>query len=501
MMKFAMPVILIAAGLCSNQASASSVQDLPQNAYTTWITKSVCVNSVGALLAVDPHPGCPAGATIRKIAIGDPLPYANIDQGRFQRNDSYPVYGGNGATLFMHTFDFAPFGEFNLYDGSDGYDVFAVLNGFVSFSNTRDGGGYGTTFFGANCSLGDGWRLFPTTNFLSTTQQQTVSAINGVYWEQTGQSFPGACPTAYGQTTTTYQRVNNFPFSNIGGNPVKAMDALIVTHISGNIERFYFTREYGLTRWEAWNRVAPNPAPTPYCNLPSSIVVRGLTYYFADCRDWSLIQPLSLSKVQPWPLVNANLLQFPHFNGGFVDGNQPQGRWHRFYPAPGPTMNWSALISTGGGDNRYGSGTAYLAINCGANICPSAGTQAVYQDIPISRFCSGCTYLYGANARREAGNGDLFVAIQLVNNGRVVWQDVAGKTLRPDNGSPIYNQAASIVRSSAFVSNVVNLPSLAGMNDGNSFVRFLILPTTPGNFNIVDAYVNRFPATQTIIQP
>lgn len=500
MMKFVMTAMAIAAGFSSSQVFASSVQDLPQSAYTSWITKSVCVNSAGVLLAADPYPACPVGAAIRKIAIGDPLPYANIDQGRFQRSDSYPVYAKTGVTLFMHTFDYPPFGEFNLYDGSDGYDVFATLNGFVSFSNTRDGGGYGTTFYGANCALGDGWRLFPTTNFLSTTEQQTVSSISGIYWEQTGQSFPGACPTGYGQTTTTYQRVNNVAFGNVAGNPLKTMDALVVTHISGNIERFYFTREYGLTRWEAWNSVAPNPAPTSYCNVPSSIIVKGLTYYFADCRDWSLTQPLSISKVQPWPLVNANLLQYAHFNGGFADGNQTKGLWHRFYPATGPVMNWSALVSTSGGDNRYGSGTAYLAINCGAATCPSPGTQAVYQDIPISRVCSGCTYLYGVNARRQADNGDLQIALQVVYNGSVVWQDVTGKTLKPDNGSGGYNEADSVVRSSAFVSNVVTLPSLAGMSDANAFVRFLILPTTPNNFNVVDAYVNRFPATQTLIQ-
>ncbi|NOT88083.1 MAG: hypothetical protein HOP03_07865 [Lysobacter sp.] len=479
---------------------AGSVVDLTQNNYVTWISKSVCVNDAGELLPVDPYQGCPPNAGIRKIQIGDPLPYANIDQGGFQRSDSYPVYDKLRAPVFMHTFDYSPFGEFNLYDGSDGYDVFKVLNGFVSAVNTRDGGGYGQTFFGAGCSQGDGWRLFPATNFLSVNEQQTVSQISGVYWEQTGQSFPGGCPTRYGSTITTYQWVQGKSFGGVAGRPTKTMDTLMVTHISSNIERFYFTREYGLTRWEAWNEIAPTPAPTPYCSGPQSIVVKDKPYYYADCRDWSATIALQTSKVQPWPLVNANLLQYAHFNqSGFVDHNQVQGYWHRFYPPAGPVLNWSASVSVTGGDNRYGSGTAYLAMNCGSTQCPPPGTQAVYQDIPIEKFCSQCSYLYGVNARREAGDGDLYLALQVVRNGVVVWQDVTGKHLAPDNGFGGYAQADSVVRSSAFVSNVVNLPSLAGMRSPNAFVRFLILPGAPNNFNIVDAYVNPLPTTQTRI--
>lgn len=490
----------LAAAFVSSPAFSASVADLPQGNHTSWISKSVCVNGAGALLPVDPYPACPANSIIRKIQVGDPLPYANIDQGGFQRSDSYPTYDKNRATIFMHTFDYSPFGEFNLYDGSDGYDVYKVMNGFVSVVNTRDGGGYGQTFYGAGCSQGDGWRLFPTTNFLSVNERETVSSISGVYWEQTGQSFPGGCPTGYGLTTTLYQWIPGKSFGGINGHPTKTMDALMVTHIGGNIERFYFTREYGLTRWEAWNENPPSPAPTPYCNGPQSIVVKGKPYYYADCRDWSATLALQTQKVQPWPLVNANLLQYAHFNpGGFVDGNQAQGYWHRFYPAAGPVLNWSGLVSTTGGDNRYGSGTAYVAINCGAAQCPASGTQAVYQDIAIERFCSNCSYLYGVNARREVGDGDLYLALQVVYNGVVVWQDVTGKRLKPDNGFGGYAQADSVVRSSAFVSNTVTLPSLVGMRSPNAFVRFLILPTTPNNFNIVDAYVNPLPTTQAQI--
>ena len=224
------------------------------------------------------------------------------------------------------------------------------------------------------------------------------------------------------------------------------------------------------------------------------------SYYLSDCRDWSKVVTTGVAPVVPWPIANANMLQYSHFNGGFDDATQNKGLWHRF--SSGPNINWQTGVSTTGGDAAYGSGTRYLAINCGAASCPAPGSQAIYQDIALSNFCNGCTYLYGVDARTEAGNGVLQIALAIVDNGIVVWQDVAGQTIKPDNGDPARNQAASVVRSSAFVSKVVTLPSFGNTNySPNAYVRFMILPTSPNTFNIVDAFVNRLPTTTGSIAP
>ena len=246
-------------------ASTSTVEGLEQNNYVNWITKSVCVNNNDAVLAVDPYDGCPAGSSLRKIKLGDPLPYANFDQYHAiygatlsQRADSIPLYDKDGNTAYINTFDFYPHGQFNLFDGSDGYNVIAVKNNWVSWANTKDGGGYGQTFFGTGCNLGDGWRLFPINNFLNTQEVTAQSLIQGVYWEQTGQSFPGACPSAnsYVPVNTAYQLNPAFEFGwkkVEAGQEIqstKTMAAVVSTHgYPYNIERVFFTREYGLTRW------------------------------------------------------------------------------------------------------------------------------------------------------------------------------------------------------------------------------------------------------------
>lgn len=106
---------------------------------------------------------------MRKIQPSDPLPYNNFEQLGYQICDSYILLDTKGKNLYFHNFDYAPFNEFNQYSGSDGYDVYKIMSNTVSISNTKDGGGYGSTFFGSGCSFGNGWALFPTTNFLQSS--------------------------------------------------------------------------------------------------------------------------------------------------------------------------------------------------------------------------------------------------------------------------------------------------------------------------------------------
>lgn len=505
--------LLLASLTPSANASNFTVDALDGNHYVNWITKSVCVNGNGALLAVDPYGGCPANSFLRKMQIGDPLPYANFDQTQAQRSDSIPLYDSAMKPIYMNTFDFPPFGKFNLYDGSDGYNVVFVKNGMVSWSNTKDGGGFGQTFFGADCTVGDGWRLFPTTGLLNEQETSTESLINGIYWEMTGQSFPGTCITPTYKVTTSYKLSRSFTFGGPNG-AYKTMDTLISTHGKSpeNIERSFFTREYGLTRWEAWSTRQTN-----YVNQCSTVTPPFPGYYLNDCRDWSLVGTTSVSPILQWPVVNANLLQHAHFDlAGFDDTTQTKGLWHRF-PAQNnsPVINWSALVSTSNLDRGYyldntvarylGTGTRYLAMNCGATTCPASGTQAIYQDVPLSAFCSGCTYMYGVDARTASGSGVLLMALAIVDPSQtpntVVTLDVTNQNLTSDNGNSAWNESSSVVRSSAFVSKTVTMPSLSNFSP-SAYVRMEILPGSPHTFSIIDAFLNPIPTvTTTVVQP
>lgn len=511
-------VALLFCGLSSSPLrAATTVDGLPQDDPATWALKSVCAASDGDLVAADPYGGCPTGTELRKIGPGDPLPYNSYEQMGYQISESMQLLDASWSPLWMHSFDYAPFNQFNLFSGSDGFDVYARIGGSLSVSGTRDGGGYGTTFFGASCSLGGGWVLFPLSR--PTAAGQGTFPIAGTYWEHGGQSSPGSCPRGYSTNTlTSWQLDPAYAFGGIGGNATKTMKALISVHgyetddgttptanflDRGHLEVFYFTREYGLTRWEVWTpqHQRPTGGNKSECSGPDTATYKGTPFVIQYCHDWSSAVPLTSAVLPSWPLPAANLLKYSHFEAGFSDGSG-MGLWHRFGRSPaGYLVNWSSLVSTGGGDGAYGSGMRYLATNCGAGAgsgCGPGGTQAIYQDIPASRFRSEGAVLYGIDARSESGTGQLQVALQVVDgSGRVLWQDVSGTTLAPDNGDGRPGEAASVYRSSAFVGNRATLPSLAGA----SFVRFLILPISPGTFDVVDAFVNPYPKLERGLHP
>jgi hypothetical protein len=175
------------AGSGTFPARAANVTQLNANDPMTWLIKSVCTNAQDQVVAADPYGSCPAGAGIRKIKSGDPLPYHNVEQEGYQQRDAFPVNDPiAGKTWVIATFDWSPFDTFNLYNGTDGYDIYSVQNGWASIVNTSDGGGYGQTFYGSNCTVGSAWVLFPASGFQSGGQATITGADR--YWEQSGQS-------------------------------------------------------------------------------------------------------------------------------------------------------------------------------------------------------------------------------------------------------------------------------------------------------------------------
>ena len=135
-------------------APVQTVTNLNQNDPYTWLLKSVCVNSNNQVVAIDPYGGCPAGDSIRKMQSTDPLPYNNYDLSDVQVHDSVPIQDLSGNTLALVYFDWAPFHQFNLTDGSDGWDVYGVQGGWAGGLLTKDGGAFSQVFYGSNCSIG-----------------------------------------------------------------------------------------------------------------------------------------------------------------------------------------------------------------------------------------------------------------------------------------------------------------------------------------------------------
>jgi hypothetical protein len=450
------------------------------------------------------------------LQAGDKVAYNNYEQMGYQISDSFALLHADGTELYLHNFDYYPFNEFNQHSGSDGYDIYSVDDKTVSYSNTKDGGGYGSTFFGDRCSFGGGWVLFPTGNYLAGSEGYWP--ISGVYWEQDGLDHPGSCPSGYSRNTLTLWELKpGYSFSGVNNNPVKFIDTIVSYHgyetddgitptsnflKNGHLEVFYFTVPYGITRWEVWAvpgsvySAAHRRNMMSECSGAGSQMFKNQTFDIIACHDWSNVKVLFSPIIPLWPVVNANILKHFHFDSGLSDDQLGAGLWYRFGQSPaGNLVNWAILTSTASSDANNGQGTKYLAINCGAGDdgqCGLPGTQAIYQDVSTTEACSGCGILFGANVRTASGTGCITIALQALDRSmKVYWQDTVNECVSADNGDGRGSEAQSVYLSSKFVSKLTVLPLFESSDIAS--VRFLLLPTDPNTFFVVDAFVNRYP--------
>jgi hypothetical protein len=502
------------------EAFAATVDSLDASDPMTWLVKSVCTNSLNQLVVADPYYGCSSG--IRKIQSGDPLPYHNIEQVGYQQRDAFPVTNPtDGSTSVIAAYDYSPFNIFNLYNGTDGYDIYTVKDGWASAPNTSDGGGYSQTFFGTGCSVGGGWVLFPTsflTNLVPGATGSDATAappIADVYWEQSDQNYPGSCPAQYStntQTSWTYQ--TGFDFGGTNGNPVKTMKTVISYHgfqpgsgflSNGHLEVFYFTREYGITRWEVWTPVQQNPTPTKECVVPASETYQGVTFVVQYCHDWSAyVQTSSSTPALPvWPVPNINLsrLANPHFAG--TSGQRPPGWTPLGHLSATSAISKSCrdtggIVTSLGCSNPYPRpGVAYVKIACSSNTTCTDFTNALYQNIPASGFPANGTYAFGVNARTEpvgttSSSGTIGIEVeQLDAFGHVLSTASTTASVASDNGtSPSPGEAQSVYLSSAFVCKTTTITLAANART----IRFLVSPqTSRATFDVLNAWFAPYP--------
>jgi hypothetical protein len=480
-----------------NAAAAGTVDALDAADPMTWLVKSVCTDATDRPIVADPYYGCPPGYGIRKIQSGDPLSYHNIEQAGYQQRDAFPVFDPiDGINRVIATFDYMPFNTFNLFNGTDGYDVYTVQNGWANITNTSDGGGYGQTFYANSpvaCTVGGGWVLFPASGFLNGGQ--ATVPLRGIYWEQSDGNYPGLCPTSYAAPQTSWSYRTGFKFGGVNGNPVKRMNTVISNHgfstspsflQSGHLEVFYFTREYGITRWEVWTPLQQHPTRTSECIVPRTIKYQGVSFVVQDCHDWSVYEPATAAAIPLWPIPNINVLKEennPHFVG--VGGVTPPG-WIAVGVAAASAVSTSYRDT--GGNTR--AGVAYLQLACADATSCCGFTNALYQELPAPPPGS---YAFAISARAEgAGNsGAIAVAVeQRDSSGNVVQSDATTAVVQNDNGTqPGSGEGDSVYLSSAFVGKRMTIAA------GIATVRILISPQTPQiTFDVLDAWLAPYPA-------
>ncbi len=259
----------------------------------------------------------------------------------------------------------------------DGYDVYRVANGWVTGGDTRDGGGYSQSFFGADCKPFGGWVLFPVAFLrdLRPEAQGRTMAPCGSYWEQAGLPWPGRCELGKGfstSTLTTWSFSPGHEFGGLGGRTSKRIDAIAATHSwtlppnspQGRLafERIYFTDLYGATRWETWisNPEKP-PSPATNCSGPKETNYEGNVYTLVHCRDWSNTEIYTLPQWHPpWPYLPS---EHPC---GLALHERRTSPWAVEGAISSALMNSRTEADTklAPGGPEHGAGVRYLQLSC-----------------------------------------------------------------------------------------------------------------------------------------
>jgi len=259
-------LLLIAPWLCGcggeagGKASASELSD--------FLIQDVCVDDADRAISEDPA-SCPFH---RNIKVGEPTPYILTDFDRqhaiaYQSVNSVPVMGTDGELEVLVRKSLRPgFTATKRLDFSPKTDAFDLIDlnhsPYASIIRTFDGGCSDQIFSRSSSATSlnqraGGWVLFPLSP--PPAQWPHVKWMRVTTWRIQLSRAPAACATNHGTGITAWYApaLVTFEFG-------KRLTAIRTDHFAAadlsqpenSFERFYFTREYGLSRWESWWTVA-----------------------------------------------------------------------------------------------------------------------------------------------------------------------------------------------------------------------------------------------------
>lgn len=401
---------------CASGVGGSAAADTIQD----YLVQQVCISpATGAVTAEDPVT-CPGRA--RKLQIGETLPYHKWDMptqsNLAQISDSYPIADLYGRTRVVQNFYFTRddaipvFWPGNPESGISAYDLAVTDGNYASAAGSYDsGGGWQPFFSNAQCSIADSWITAPKNLEVPFTQGQAITTLTG--------TFP-QCPTVDG-FATSLTVWNYYPAYLYQSG--KTLNSIKSWHFGGDslnsnaIEVFLYTKEYGKTRWEAWQssneRSQPDPVAVERCGVGTTngvAIFDRTTYYLAACHDWTFIFPAADGGWNPAqfhidPFYNSiNLLKNTHMQCTDQSGRArtcglQNNRcrtivpWERF-----GDLNWA--FNQNPQAPRESSNCSLLF----SIPTPPTGAQAVYQDTaPIDRAHSDFTFGVALRAPLSSG--------------------------------------------------------------------------------------------------
>jgi hypothetical protein len=292
-----------------------------------FMIQNVCLDKSGAVLeGVSPVDGDRRCVAQRDLRPGENLPYhkhdfpaagerAGVPRG-YQRHDSFPVETAHFGIVVEHTFDFGggdgrQFGIFDTGRG-DGGDIALLSPQAVSLAATEDGGAGFQLFVGGACSdrvdaaaLARSW-IIALADPNQPLRGETVARLADL---QRGRQSDCRARLSAAFTRWRVQPIT-YRTADGQGSPL-TLTTLVSEHYGGehpeaadHVERFYFTRELGSTRWERWQNLSHSRdfsqeqltrattalAASGRCSK-SDMPGGGDTLVMIDCREWTAIVP------------------------------------------------------------------------------------------------------------------------------------------------------------------------------------------------------------------
>lgn len=285
------------------------------NVVLDFMVQDVCVDANGlALAGISPLDSrC---SQHRNLLPGEVLTYHKHDWPGdedkktqlhgYQRSDSFPYISRALGNIVIQTFDFGSGGRsFGKFEDGDGGQIIAFSKNSASIVMTEDGGGGFQLFAGAKCRatkiepsfFHDSWLIVGKSS-------ENIAAGNDIAILRIIKTL--SCPTSFDYAYTEWHFADISYRTSLEGGLRMPMHTLVSSHFGGktvssadHLEKFYFTRELGLTRWERWQNTkyskdgshdskrAQKLAISGRCrNLES---VPGGGWLMVDCREWTNI--------------------------------------------------------------------------------------------------------------------------------------------------------------------------------------------------------------------
>lgn len=275
-----------------------------------FMYQDTCTNTSGTPVADDPYDCRSRGLIVRNHGLDEPLLIYRHDQPDgtqalgYQATTSVPfrITGSRIGVLNMMDFTAGSLSESRAYREFDRYGLFSATNATVSPGISAPIDGYevteltwtGASIFGTCASTGvtllngrspimASQCVFDDAQLIARMDRvPNFGSQSAVIDFKAGTSCPASLDSHYTEWTVT----QGFEFT-----AGKTMDALIsdsyqASTIEGSsqFDRYYFTRPYGKTRWERWQRSGTEKAEG--CNGPTS--ANG--FVRVDCREWTVVE-------------------------------------------------------------------------------------------------------------------------------------------------------------------------------------------------------------------